>query len=310
MKVEEELARFSPGEDTLLAVGVFDGVHLGHKYLLSQLVAQTKQQNLLSGVVTFRQHPQELLTPQTKLTFLTDLIERSNLLQNEGVKAIIPLSFTTELAQISARQFVSLLQKHLRMRGLVVGPDFALGRNREGDINALRRLGQSMNFSVNVIPPVMINSEVVSSTVIRKALADGDMEKVCKLSGRPFSLRGHVVTGAGRGVELGFPTANLDIHPEQALPPDGVYASRARINGTVYQSMTNIGQCPTFGSCERTVEVYVVNYQGDLYGRELQVGIIGRLRAEKRFGSTEELKEQIAEDVKQGKTVLESMDRE
>ena len=294
----------------LLAVGVFDGVHLGHKYLLSQLVEQAKQRNSLSGVVTFRQHPQELLSPQTRLTFMTDLTERSNLLQNEGVNAIIPLSFTTELAQLSARQFVSLLRKHLGMRGLVIGPDFALGRNREGDINALRRLGQSMNFSVNVIPPIMINGEVVSSTAIRKALADGDMEKVCQLSGRPFSLRGYVVTGAGRGVELGFPTANLDINPEQALPPDGVYASWAYIDGKAYQSMTNIGECPTFGSCERTVEVYVVDCQGDLYGRELQIGIIGRLRAERRFGSTEELKKQISEDVKRGKAVLESMDRE
>ena len=141
MSVEKELARFSPGKDMLLTIGVFDGVHLGHKYLISQLVAQARQQDLLSGVITFRQHPQEVLQPQTKLPFLTDLTERNNLLKDEGVEVIIPLTFTAESARLSARQFLGLLKKYLRIRGLVIGPDFALGRNREGNVNALRALG-------------------------------------------------------------------------------------------------------------------------------------------------------------------------
>ncbi|GAI07979.1 unnamed protein product, partial [marine sediment metagenome] len=130
MQVEEELVGLLPKKDMLLTIGVFDGVHLGHKYLLSQLAEHARQQDLLSGVVTFRQHPQEVLSPQTRLPFLTDLAERTNLLKNEGVEAIIPLSFTSEIAQLSARQFVSLLMRYLRMRGLIVGPDFTLGRNR------------------------------------------------------------------------------------------------------------------------------------------------------------------------------------
>ena len=283
MQVEEELAKLSPKKDMLLTIGVFDGVHLGHKYLISQLMENAKQQNLLSGVVTFRQHPQEVLSPPTKLPFLTDLAQRTNLLKNEGVEAIIPLPFTTELAQLSPRQFLSLLKKHLRMRGLVIGPDFALGRGREGDTNTLQKLGQDMNFSVTLVPPLLINGEVVSSTSIRKVLADGDMKKVHKLMGRPFSLRGKVVAGAGRGVGLGFPTANLDINPNQALPPDGVYAGWAHIDGKMYPSMANIGQCPTFGSCERTVEAYLIDYQGDIYGRKLKIDIVARLRDEKKF---------------------------
>lgn len=309
MQVEGELARVSPEKDMLLTIGVFDGVHLGHKYLLSKLVEQAKQQSFLSGVVTFHQHPQGLLSPQNRLPFLTDLVERSNLLKNEGIDVVIPLSFTAELAQLTARQFVSLLQKHLRMRGLVIGPDFALGRNREGDTDTLRKLGEEMGFSVTVIPPIMRKGEVVSSTAIRKALANGDLEKVHHMAGRPFALQGSVVTGAGRGVELGFPTANLDINPEQALPPDGVYASLAYVNGKTYQSMTNIGECPTFGGCERAVEVYVVDYHGDLYGHKLKVGIIGRLRDERKFNTAEELKKQMAEDVKQGRAILNSKDR-
>ncbi len=309
MSVEEELAKLSPGKDMLLTIGVFDGVHLGHKYLLSRLVEQARQQNLLSGVVTFRQHPQEVLSSRTKLPFLTDLTERSNLLKNEGVGAIIPLSFTAELFQLSARQFMSLLKQYLRMRGLVIGSDFALGQNREGNTDTLRVLGQEMDFSVTVVPPVMINGEVVSSTAIREALADGDVKKVQNLAGRPFSLHGQVVTGTGRGVELGFPTANLDIDPEQAIPADGVYAAWAYINGKAYQSMTNIGKSLTFDGKERIVEVYILDYHNDLYRRELRIDIMERVRGEERFNSAEELKKQIAKDVEQGRTILSSRGR-
>ena len=304
MRVEEELVRLSPKKDMLLTIGVFDGVHLGHKYLISQLKEYAKQQNLLTGVVTFRQHPQEVLFPQTKLPFLTDLTERTNLLKSEGVEAIITLSFTHELAHLSAHQFVSLLKKYLRMRGVVIGPDFALGRDREGNTNSLYTLGQDMNFSVTVIPPIVINGEVVSSTAIRKALADGDMKKVHNLVGRPFSLHGHVITGAGRGIELGFPTANLDIDLEQALPTDGVYATWAYINGKAYQSMTNIGTRPTFGGSKRMVEVYLLDYHSDLYGHELKIDIIARLRGEKQFDTPQQLKKQITEDIKRGRAIL------
>ena len=309
MQIEKELAKLSPKKDMLLTIGVFDGVHLGHKHLISQLTERARQQDLLSGVVTFRQHPQDVLSPQTKLPFLTSLTQRTNLLKNEGVEAIITLSFTNELAQLSTRQFVSLLKKCLRMRGIVIGPDFALGRNREGSPNALRALGLDMNFSVTVIPPLTVNGEVASSTAIRKALADGDMKRVANLAGCSFSLHGRVITGSGRGLGLGFPTANLGIDSEQALPADGVYATWAYIDDKAYQSITNIGQRPTFGSSERTVEVYILNYHRDLYGLELGINIIERLRGEKMFDTVEELKEQITKDVKQGKAILDSQGR-
>ena len=288
----------------LLTIGVFDGVHLGHRYLISQLKELARKQGLASGVVTFHQHPEGVISPKNKLPFLTDLKQRTNLLKSEDVDAIITLSFTTKLAQLSAREFLDLLKKHLRMRGVVIGPDFALGRNREGDTETLRRLGQEMGFSVTVVPPVIIDGEVVSSTAIRKALAQGDMKRVQNLSGHPFRLQGRVVPGTGRGVKLGFPTANLGIDQEQALPPDGVYISQARIDNQVYSSVTNIGKRPTFGSNERTVEVYLFDYHSDLYGRELEIDILERLRGEKKFNTAEELKKQIAEDVERGKAML------
>ena len=304
MLVEEELARFSPKKDTLLTVGVFDGVHLGHKHLISQLVGKAEQEGLLSGVVTFRQHPQEVLHPAVKLPFLTDLMQREKLLKNEGVGIVVPLTFTAETAQLSARDFVGLLIKYLRMRGMVIGSDFALGRKREGDADALCALGREQGFSVTVVPPVVIDGEIVSSTAIRKALWDGDVHKVSRLAGHGFSLHGHVVVGAGRGVALGFPTANLDIDSEQALPADGVYAGWTDIEDKIWPAMINIGTTPTFGERRRMVEVYIVDYQGELYGHEIQVEFVERLRAEKRFNSAEELKRQMAEDVARGIAIL------
>ena len=304
MQVEKELAELSPAKDTLLTIGVFDGVHLGHQYLISQLTKHAREQNLLSGVVTFRQHPQEVMSPQTRLPFLTDLDQRINLLKNEGVDDIFVLSFTPELARLKARDFVGLLKQHLRMRGLVIGHDFALGQNREGDETTLLKLGKEMGFSVTVVRAKLVNGELVSSTTIRKALADGDMKRVHRLIGRNFGFGGGVVTGAHRGTGLGFPTANLEVNPGQALPPDGVYATWAYIDGQAYPSMTNIGQRPTFGNNERTVEGYVLDYQGNLYGHEMKIDLIDRLRDEKKFNSVEELKNQIAEDIKRGRAML------
>jgi riboflavin kinase/FMN adenylyltransferase len=310
MQVEEELARFSPGEDTLLTIGVFDGVHLGHKYLISQLMEESQREGLCSGVVTFNPHPREVLSPGREVLYLTNITEKVALLRQEGVKTVITMSFTPELAGMNARQFITLLKKHLRMRGLVVGPDFALGRGREGNIDNLRTLGQALDFSITVIPEVKTNSDVISSTTIRNALSDGNMKQVNKLMGRAYSLQGEVVTGAGRGAGLGFPTANLAVDPKKALPSEGVYATWTYLDGQPYQSMTNIGRRLTFGENQLTIEVLLMDYQGNLYNRELKIDIIERLRDEKRFDTVDELKEQMAADVKQGKTILSTRGRE
>jgi len=306
MSVEEELGKFPPPKDMVLTIGVFDGVHLGHKHLISKLKELARKQGYLSGVITFSQHPQEVLSPQTKLPSLTGLEQRMALLKDEGVDAVIPLPFTPQLASLSPGQFLSLLKEYLKMRGLVIGPDFALGKNRQGNSDTLRQLGREMGFSVTVVPPMTIDGEVVSSTAIRKALAEGDMKQAQKLLGRPFSLQGRVVAGDRRGTDLGFPTANLDVAPGQALPTGGVYACRAHIDGQSYAAMTNIGHRPTFGGGKQLIEVYLLDYDGDLYGHELAIDVIGRLRDEKKFDNPQQLKEQIAEDIKQGKAMLKT----
>jgi riboflavin kinase/FMN adenylyltransferase len=304
MQVEAELAKFSPKRDTLLTIGVFDGVHLGHRHLMSKLTELARKQGAQSGVITFSQNPKEILSPQGQPPFLTNIERRIKLIKGEGVDNVIPLTFTPELANLTPKDFLELLKKQLRMKGLVVGPDFALGKNREGNTDVLGNLSQEMGFSLTVVPPLTIDGEVVSSTAIRRALAEGDTKRVKKLMGRHFSLHGEVVKGEKRGAELGFPTANLDTDREQALPADGVYTSRAFIDSQAYPAMTNIGTSPTFGGGKRLVEVYLLDYRGDLYGQELTVEIIERLRGEKKFDTPEELKKQIAEDVQQGKSAL------
>lgn len=304
MQVEEELARQGPERDTVLTVGVFDGVHRGHQHLINHLREEARKRNLLSGVVSFKHHPRQVLRPQSGLPHLTSLPERTRLLKGLGIDFIVTLSFTPALAQLTARQFVALLKQHLRMQGLVIGPDFALGRGREGNAASLVALGKEMAFTMDVVPPIVIDGEVASSTAVRGALAEGDMKRVSELLGRHFSVEGRVTTGSERGRVLGFPTANLAFQPHRALPPDGVYISRAYIDAEPHQAVTNIGQRPTFDAGERTVEVYLLDFEGDLYGRELRIELIERLRAEMRFASAEELKAQIAKDVEQARAAL------
>ncbi len=304
MKIEQELAGITPQGETLLTIGVFDGVHAGHRYLLEKLQRRAAEKNLLSGVVTFNPHPQSVLHPHSQLLWLNNLEDRVRAFQELGVKIVAVLTFTPKVAQLSAQDFMSLLKKHLKMQGIVVGPDFALGRSQEGNINLLRTLGHELNFSVEVIPPFTIDGEVVSSTLIRQALAQGDMRRVERLMGRYFYLRGKVITSDKRGRVLGFPTANLDIRPQQALPGNGIYATITQVNGKRFPSATNIGIRPTFGKGEKTVETHLLNYKGDLYDKDMKVEFVQKLRDEQHFPSPEELKIQIGKDVREVEAIL------
>ncbi|MDP2949104.1 MAG: riboflavin kinase, partial [Chloroflexota bacterium] len=223
----DELARAAPGRDAAVAIGVFDGVHRGHRYLIGHMVERARQEGLAAIVVTFHPHPRLVVHPQATLTYLCGLEERIELLRALGVDSVAILSFTSELAQLSAREFAALLVDELRLKLLVIGTDFALGRNREGDAQTLTAIGREMGFAVEVVPLLAAASEKVGSSAVRLALTRGDMETVASLLGRPFSLRGPVVAGAERGKSLGFPTANIAFGLDRALPAFGVYVTRA-----------------------------------------------------------------------------------
>jgi riboflavin kinase/FMN adenylyltransferase len=315
MLVEEELSRAVPAHDTALTIGVFDGVHLGHQHLIAKLKEKAAAEVLVSGVVTFQHHPRLVFSPQSKVSRLTSLQERTGLLESLGVAHIVTLSFTPALSKLSAQEFIALLKRYLRIRELIIGPDFALGKGREGDAQALKSLGEKLDFSVEVVPPKIWHGEVVSSTAIREALSQGKVKKVNEFLGRRFALTGQVSKGEARGRSLGFPTANLIPDREQALPADGVYAAHAFLSAgsigvhkadsdTLYQAVINIGLRPTFGSGQRLIEAHLLDFTGELYGQELRIELLERLRGEERFSSAEELKAQMVRDVAQARSLL------
>jgi riboflavin kinase/FMN adenylyltransferase len=304
VEIEQELANAAPQAETLLTIGVFDGVHAGHRYLLDKLQQRAAERELLSGVVTFKPHPQSVLHPNKRLPWLTNLEDRVEAFRELGINAIVVLTFTREVAQLHARDFIHLLKKYLKMEGIVVGPDFALGRGQEGTIRMLHALGTEMDFTVEVVPAFEINGEVVSSTRIRQALRQGDMKKIKELMGRHFYLKGKVITSAKRGRTLGFPTANLDVEPQQALPGDGIYATITQVDGRWFPSATNVGTRPTFGEGKKMVETYLLDFSGDLYNRQIRVEFVQKVRDERRFPSPQELKRRMEKDVQEVEEIL------
>jgi riboflavin kinase/FMN adenylyltransferase len=299
VQLEQELVVLDHNRDSLVTIGVFDGVHLGHKYLISQLKELAKKQGLQAAVITFDKHPQEILNPGFHPLYLIDISEKEALLKNEGVDSVIILTFTEELANLSAKDFLSLLKMRIKMHGMVVGPDFAFGRNTEGNIKTIQRLSAEMDFSLTIVPHMMLENEIVSSTAIRYALINGKMDQVKKLLGRPFSLHGKVLHGQGRGINLGFPTLNLKPLSGQLLPPEGVYITKTIIDKKYYLSITNLGNNPTFGNPEPTVETFLLDVNGEFYNQEIKVEFLHKIRGEIKFKDTEDLKKQIAKDIEQ-----------
>jgi len=304
VRVEDELSRHATNQETVVTIGVFDGVHLGHRHLMERVKKRARETERLSGVVTFHPHPRRVLSEHTRLPYLTGLAERERLIHEQGIDLVVPLTFTHLLAGLSAREFMMLLRKYLNVRGLVIGPDFAMGRGRAGDAAALTVLGQERGFGVEVVPPLELEGRVVSSTAIRKSLAEGDMATANKLLARPFRIRGSIEKGVGRGRTIGIPTANVVVDIHLALPPDGVYVTRAYVDTQTYPSITNIGRRPTFDNGERTIEVHILDFEGDLYRQELAIDVIERVRPEMRFGSAGELKAQIERDIEKARQVL------
>jgi riboflavin kinase/FMN adenylyltransferase len=294
----DELGRHTLDRPSAVTVGVFDGVHLGHRHLIDELRTRASVRGLLSAVVTLHPDPVQVLRPDIRVAYVTSLEERIELLRSTGVDAVVPLTFTSEVAELSARDFVSLLHSSLDMHFLLMGPDHAFGRGREGTPQRVAAIGDELGFDVEVLPqPLAGSSGAVSATAVRTALADGDMELVARLLGRPYAVRGPVVRGNERGRTIGFPTANIAVTPDRALPRFGVYVTRASVAGGSYLSATNIGVNPTFGDERPSIETYLLDFEGDLYGREMRVEVLHRLRGEEKFASVDALVEQIARDV-------------
>ena len=307
MSIGDELGTHAVRGDTALTIGVFDGVHRGHTHLISQLVDEAAPNGLMAGVVTFREHPAAVLSPSFQAQYLTSFEDRLDLLGQTAIDFTVPISFDRALASLTAEKFISLLQEHLRMVSLVVGPDFAMGRKREGTIERLTELGNEMGFTLNVVDGLRdADGDTVRSTTIRTALSEGDVERVTDLLGRRSTLQGKVVSGEGRGGGLGIPTANLAPPKEMATPGDGIYAAYAHLDDHKMKAAVSIGTNPTFGGHDRTIEPFILDFDGDLYGKTLRLEFVQRLRDQVKFDSVDALLEQIDRDVAQTRQILES----
>jgi len=282
-------------------LGTFDGVHLGHQRILRETIGWARSQSGESVVITFSTHPRTITSGLASgfITSITSLNHRLVLMERLGVDVAVVLDFDRKLAETPADVFAeTYLCRMIGVRGVVVGYNNRFGKDRTGDANLLRRLGTRAGFEVREVEPVAVDGEVVSSSAIRNAIYRGELEAAAKMLGRPVSVMGTVVGGEHRGTRLGFPTANLDLHHE-ARPPAGVYAGWTDIDDRHYRVLISIGSQPTFhapGSPE-VVEVYLDGFQGNLYGRDLEVMFVQRLRGQLQFKSADELKQQIRDDI-------------
>ena len=303
MSFSQRLAGYAPDRDTVLTVGVFDGVHLGHRHLLDHLIDWAAP-GCASAVITFSNRPVTVFRPGTFPSYLTTPEHKVDLLREAGIELVVPLEFTEELSQVSARRFAELLSRTMKMKGLVLGPDSALGRGREGDLDYMQAEGERLGFWVRTVPPLELNGQPVKSRVVREALVAGDVAGGARLLGRNHTLSGKVVVGDQRGRTLGFPTANIDVYPGLLWPGDGIYATWAHFGGKRHLSATSIGVRPTFGLTQRLVEVYVMDFSGDLYGQQMTVEFVEKVRNQETFADIDTLIARIGQDVDDSRDVL------
>jgi len=306
MDVIDDLVKASLRQETILTIGAFDGVHRGHQALISSVVERARATNRLAAVITFHPHPAVVLAPQRAPRYLTTPGEKMALLEGLGVDLGVLFPFNRQVAAMSARDFMAMVSRYLRLRELWVGPDFALGRNREGNIERLQELGQELGYDLRVVEPIgdAGGSQAFSSSRIRELLAQGRVEDAALQLGRYFRLSGEVVIGARRGHKLGFPTANLEVRPERAIPADGVYAVFALLGSERYPAVANVGVRPSFENGERTVETYILDFDQDIYGCDLVVEFVTRLRNERRFERIDDLIAQIERDSEAARPIL------
>lgn len=290
-----------------LAIGMFDGVHLGHQKILKEMSAGARSQGVPALALTFSPHPVEVLRAPVESFYLCDPKEKEDLIAALGVDALITQTFDWDFSQTRAHDFVRQLKQRLGLQRLFLGEDFALGHNREGDVPTLQRFGGEMDFELEVFPAVEVDGAAISSSRIRALLREGNMEGVGRLLGRNYALSGEVVHGAGRGGSIGIPTANLDIWDKRALPAWGIYVSRAELRGQSWGAVTSIGVRPTFDDNldAPVVETLLLDYEGeDFYGERLRVEFLTRLRGEEKFAGVEALLAQVEEDIVRGRQFL------
>jgi riboflavin kinase/FMN adenylyltransferase len=300
MRLIRSAGDLKPGtRPVFLAIGVFDGVHLGHQQIIHETVSAANLRHAISLVITFDNHPNVVVAPERVPPLIYSLPQKLRTIESMGVEALLLVHFDQPFSQTTGEEFMRGLAHDLGHIGSVcVGADFTFGHKRSGDVRLLKKMGAELNFDVHAQPAVLLDGKAVSSTRIREVIRAGDLETASRMLGRTYALSGEVIRGDGLGRQLGFPTANLDT-TGLVLPPGGVYAAYALLEGARHPAVLNIGYRPTVHDVkpQLRVEAHLLDFEGDLYGKTLDVVFMGRLRDEKKFGSLDELRAQIAQDI-------------
>jgi riboflavin kinase/FMN adenylyltransferase len=295
-------------QHAVVTIGNFDGVHLGHQFIFWKMINDARASGHRAMVITFEPHPKMILHPEIKpFHLITTLSEKIILLEQTGLDALLLIPFTLDFAATTAEDFVhGILYEKLQIRKIFIGHDYTFGRGKEGNEAFLIDKGSRLGFAVDVIPPFQLGDYLVSSTKIRHAILDGNVKVAKTFLGRPYNIKGKVVKGYHRGTSLGFPTANVE--PEKSLLPSrGIYAARIRLDGALHRGVLNIGTNPTFGNDRLTIEVFIIGFQGDIYGCPIEILFEDKIRDEKKFDSPDELAAQIHNDVARAEEILDPL---
>ena len=288
-----------------LAIGMFDGVHLGHQKVLQNAINAASQSNAISVAVTFDQHPANIIAPKNAPSLIQTQAQRNRSIELLGVDAILIIKFNEAFSRKTGKSFIQeLAQGFGSINSISVGNDFMFGHNRDGNFQLLQKLSQELNFLTYGLQPVKLNGQIVSSTRIRSALINGKIDDAKQMLGRKFSIEGPVVKGDGKGREIGFPTANIDTK-NLILPPNGVYASYTKFNGKTHKSLLNIGVRPTIIKPNPSIQVeaHILKFNENIYDQVIDIELIEKLRNEMKFESIEELKKQISCDIENAKSI-------
>ena len=300
MEVIHNIANYRPKKTAILTIGTFDGVHIGHQKIISDLVAKAKKEDLCAVVLTFFPHPRMVLQKESQLKMIDTLKEKRQLLEILGVEILIIQPFTLEFSRMTAIEYTrDVLVNGLGISKLIIGYDHRFGRNREATVEDLKNFGLDYDFTVEEIPAQDIASIAVSSTKVRNAITAGEIKKANQYLGRPFSLSGTIVKGDKIGRKIGFPTANLYIEEKYKLKPqNGVYLVRCHWDNQKYFGMMNVGKRPTISGKETQIETYFFDFDGDLYGKKLNINLLEKIRDEQKYDSLESLGNQLSIDQK------------
>ncbi|MGD0277118.1 MAG: bifunctional riboflavin kinase/FAD synthetase [Syntrophales bacterium] len=295
-------------QNSIVTIGNFDGVHLGHQYIFQKVISAASTGGCRSLIITFDPHPKMILHPDIQpFHLITTVGEKIALLETIGLDAMLLIPFTLDFAATTAGDFVrEILWEKLRITKIFIGHDYTFGKGKEGNEKFLTAIGRSLGFSIEAIPPFQIEGQLISSTRIRHVILDGDVKLAKKFLGRPYSLKGTVAKGYHRGTGLGFPTANVESE-KSLMPSRGVYAARINLGGSLHRGALNIGLNPTFGNDRLTIEVFVMGFEGDLYGQTVEILFEEKIRGEVKFDSPDQLAAQIKQDVKRAGEILDPL---